>query len=378
MNIHFISINTLTNIPSVRFIADFFIKKYKTSVIITERALKNENNYYSENKNIIFDNIDENINLKDFKKQSVFQKIKKYYSLIKKTSKILKSKQNTVIISPDFQVLFFVFFIKHFSKNNKTKVIYLQFELFEYPGKLNNYLYKKILAHADKIDLAIFPEKNRKKHFYAECKKKPKQFFILPNTCEPIELKNKIKRHSVLSSVPEDALIIGHVGNVGGTDHFFSEIIKAAEILVKENIYFIFIGNQSDKVKKIKKTIKNKKILFFDKIPHQELSEIYPFFDLGLILYKGITPNFEFAAPNKLYEYWAYGIPVLAHKLKGLADVFKKDYMGYLIDMQNEKEIIETIISFKKQQYDKNNIKNYFNENLKISLFFEKLDNVLI
>ena len=375
MKIHFISINTLTNIPSVRFIVDFFIKKYKTLIIITERAIKNENDYYADNKKIIFDNIDESENIQEYSNQTTLSKIKKYINLFLLVKKSLGSKNNSIIITPDFQVLYFIFLITFFIKNSKTKIIYFQFELFEYPGRFNNYIYKKVLKNADKIDLAIFPEKNRLDFFLKSCTKKPKQNFVLPNTCEPISLKKPVLRHEILRKIPEDTIIIGHVGNVGGTDHYFSEVIQVAEVLSEKNIFFIFIGNQSDTVKKKKEQIKSTKILFFDKIPHQELKSIYPFFDLGLILYKGLTPNFEFAAPNKLYEYWAYGIPVLAHHLKGLTGVFDNNLQGTLLDMTDINNVSNYILSYKKK--NRKELIKFFNKKLAISYFLKEMDYIV-
>ncbi len=371
MKIHFISINSITNIPSVRFIVDFFSDTFNADITIIERAIKNENNYYSQKKNVTFDNIDENDNYNNFIKQKTTHKIKKYHKLNKKIKKTLKSNEHTFIITPDFQVLNLIFIHKKLIKKQKHRIIYLQFEMIEYPGKLNAFFEKNVYKNANIIDLAIFPEKNRADIFLKKCRQKPKKQFIIPNSCRPANLSN-LKPHKLLSDIPTNAFIIGHVGNVGGIAHFFDNLIKVAESLKKENIYFIFIGNQSEEVKRTKKSIKSNKILFFDKIPHQELKYIYARLNLGLILYKGISPNFEFAAPNKLYEYWAFGIPVLAHKLKGLIPIFKIPEQGKLIDMNNIEEIKNSILN--AQKTDKNKLIKYFNDNLKIDNYFNNLE----
>ncbi|MEO0794556.1 MAG: hypothetical protein AAFX93_05325 [Verrucomicrobiota bacterium] len=43
---------------------------------------------------------------------------------------------------------------------------------------------------------------------------------------------------------------------------------------------------------------------------YDELPRILGQFDVGLILYRGNTPNFVYNAPNKLFEYWACGLEV--------------------------------------------------------------------
>ncbi len=373
MKIHFISINNLINIPSIRFIVDFFIEKFKCNVIITERAIVNQNNYFENNENVIFDNIDESKSIDDFKSENTIDKFKKYYLVIRKIRKLQKEKNDNIIfVTPDFQVLYFVIKLQKIFKHKNFKIFYLQFELFEYQGRLNNFFNNYLLRNAHIINLAIFPEINRLNHFLNQCLKPPKETFVLPNSCEPIKIESFV-RHKILKSIPNDAFIVGHVGNVGGTDHYFKEIIQAAEKLSDENIYFVFIGRQSDEVKNIQKNIYSKKILFFDKIPHQELSQIYPFFNIGLILYKGLSPNFEYAAPNKLYEYWAWGIKSLAHPLKGLKGVFNNEVQGQLINFENQSELICTIKKLSKIDFNKNELKIYFNKNISISIFLKAL-----
>ena len=372
MRIHFISIVTLTNIPSFRFVADFFIKKYKTKILITERRIKNENNYFVNDK-IIFDYIDEKDSLQEILNQSLYGKLKKYLFLVFRLKIDMKNRKRTFLITPDYQVLFLIFTLKKLL-TDKIKIIYLQYELVEPQGFLNNYMYKQVLKNANLINLAIFPEVNRALYFTQGCILKPKNRFILPNSCYPIKQTN-IQKHYILKSIPQDALIIGHIGNVGEDNHFFHEFITAANKLSSKNIYFIFIGNNSNKLEKKIKSLTNKKILFFNKIPHQELKNIYPFFNLGLILYKGTSPNYEFAAPNKLYEYWAFGIPVIAHKLQGLTNIFSIPEQGKLINMNKTNEIQEAILNFKK--IDKNVLLSYFNNILSISNYLKELYEIL-
>lgn len=372
MKIHFFSLNTLINIPSVRFIVQYFIDKYNTTVTITERAVKNENNYYDNNRNIIFDNIEENKNRLEYNSQSTIRKIKKYFSLIAKIKKSLKTKESSIIITPDFQVLFFIILLHKFLKKKNKKIIYLQFELFEYPGKINAFFNNYILKNADKIDLAIFPEINRSKLFVDNCKIPPKNTLILPNSCASVK-DIKPERHSIFDNIPLNAFIVGHVGNLGDKNHYFNAFLEVAEKLATKNIYFIFLGKQSKEVQMKKKQIINSKILFFDKVPHQELVNIYPFFNLGVILYKGISPNYEYAAPNKLYEFWASGIPVVAHKLKGLKNVFVKKFLGTLTDMNHSERFYEDILKYYLNNNNSREIKSYFDENLEISLFLKEL-----
>ncbi len=93
----------------------------------------------------------------------------------------------------------------------------------------------------------------------------------------------------------------------------------------------------------------------------------------GFILYKGVDKNFEFCAPNKLYEYWAYGIPVFAHHLKGLVPVIMPNLLGRTIDFQsNELEaLINDLMGMPVP--DRKGIQGYFTSHLTLDNYIAPL-----
>ena len=46
-------------------------------------------------------------------------------------------------------------------------------------------------------------------------------------------------------------------------------------------------------------------------VPYSDLPEVLAQFDLGLIIYRGLIPNYQFNQPNKLWEYLGCKLPVL-------------------------------------------------------------------
>ena len=46
-------------------------------------------------------------------------------------------------------------------------------------------------------------------------------------------------------------------------------------------------------------------------VPYMDLSEVLTKYDLGLIIYRGLIPNYQFNQPNKLWEYLGCKLPVL-------------------------------------------------------------------
>jgi glycosyltransferase involved in cell wall biosynthesis len=178
-------------------------------------------------------------------------------------------------------------------------------------------------------------------------------------------------KHEVINSIPKDNKIVGHIGSIG-FDHYINNFIIATEILKSDKIKFIFVGKQNAEIKKLANKINTQNIIFIDEVPHSELKDIYSFLDLGFILYKGVDENFEYCAPNKLYEYWAYGVPVIAHKLKGLQSEFNNEDTGALINLENSKEI-----AFYIKQYLEDNhremIKKYYQLNYNMNDFLSRL-----
>ena len=50
---------------------------------------------------------------------------------------------------------------------------------------------------------------------------------------------------------------------------------------------------------------------FFKKhIPHDELPKLFSGYDVGLLLYRGASKNFEYSESNKFYEYMSCGLDV--------------------------------------------------------------------
>ena len=55
----------------------------------------------------------------------------------------------------------------------------------------------------------------------------------------------------------------------------------------------------------------NEDVHWHDSIPFDDLADVLPTYDLGLILYKGHIPNYVHNVPNKFWEYRASGLGVM-------------------------------------------------------------------
>lgn len=376
MTINIITINTTASIPLFQDVINFFINTKSSHVNLTEIKVKEYANYQENLENISFNYIAEYDSYSDFMNQSLLAKVKKYIVIIKKIISVLNSKQKQIIYSNDFQVLSVLLLLRTYFRTTKTKIIYHQFELIE-KGKLNlfnQYLFKYLLRKVKLIDLIIFPEINRLFYFVDISNFDLKKTFLLPNSCEIPKQGSLRKKHKLFDKIPENSFIVGHIGHIGGTNFYLSNFISAIEKLKEhENIYFLFIGRQSEDFKTTIQERKLRNVITVDFVPHSELKEIYPFIDLGVILYRATNLNTELCAPNKLYELWSNGIPVIAHKLKGLTLLFDADEKGMLSDFEEVDSIVRLIISFSKKISTKNKLIIEFEDKLALSNYFPQL-----
>jgi len=366
MNIHFLSINPLTNIPSLRFIIDLFILK-NWKITISEIHLKSINNYLN-NRNLTVKNIAEFNDYNEYKKGLKKITVTKYL----KTIKWLLFSKEDIIYTNDYQVVFLKLLI-----NKKTHLIYHQFELIDsnYLGRFSKLMFHYVLKNANKIDLCIFPEKNRAEYFISNSSLASSKSIIIPNTCSVANYTEKLDK-TIIDFIPDDYFKILHVGSIGADGHFFTTFLNATNAFAKdEKVAFIFIGRKTKEIDDFLSQNNFLNVHFIETIPHEELLKIYPKIDLGIILYKGTNLNFEFCAPNKLYEFWSNGIPVLAHQLKGLTPLFTTDFLGKLTDFNDKEKIVLSITKLKNlPKENKITLMNFFKQHLDIENYISLLD----
>lgn len=87
-------------------------------------------------------------------------------------------------------------------------------------------------------------------------------------------------------------------------------------------------------------------ILFIPYIPAPKHLEITQGAYLGLVFYSDETLNKAFCAPNKIYEYSGFGIPILANDIPGLNDTVGAYGAGLCVDFKkgNIKLAIERLV----------------------------------
>ena len=360
-----ISINSLQTLPPVKQFYDHFKNKFHTTVI--QCTLDDFENSFSDADHNSLINFKDNVS---FLRQTYKDKLIKYFNLLVSFFKLVEfknnKKQNVVLIVNELFPLLLCMLLK---KRNQV-IIYHQFEMVkpEFISKIDQLYLKIIKYNINKLDLIIIPEINRINYFKNIIKTKEKtNYFLLPNTNSNLINDNNNQR--------KEKVVVAHIGSIG-EDSFIKELLDAFKFLNKENYELWIIGSLIPSVIGLIKSYNLSNIILMGQLKHSELNAKYKDIDIGLILYRGMEPNTLYCAPNKLYEFWSYGIPVIGHILPGLEGVFDKDFMGRVIDMSDPATITNTIklISHKSEN---EKLANYFQENLRAELYYKKLEKIL-
>ncbi|MGN6604067.1 MAG: glycosyltransferase [Ginsengibacter sp.] len=125
----------------------------------------------------------------------------------------------------------------------------------------------------------------------------------------------------------------------------YKTLIKAATKLVEkfENIRFLLIGEGSN-LESIKESVPSSftnKIIFLGK--RTDIESIIQIFDVGILLTNSKVHGEGIS--NSLIEYLATGIPAVATRGGGTDEVILNERNGFLIDAENEDQLINKIES---------------------------------
>lgn len=363
----FVTLNSFVGIPPVKQLI-LHLKNYYTIVAIQCNILNFEN--FLINNNIEHKSVLDFDNSKAFNSQTIIHKIKKYFNLCRLYMPfILNVKKESYTV---FTIDIFSLYLTLVLKSNKIKIIYIQYEIIESSklNRLDKFFFKYIKNHSDKIDLIITPEKNRTDYLKNNfLNSKGSSFLTLPNSNNKSVSLSQF--HIENKSGPK---IVTHVGAVG-LNHHIKSYLEAISTMDSNLYEFRFIGLLTEDVVDLINSYPNQNIKLIEQIAHSELENYYVETDIGIILYRDVSLNYRFCAPNKLYEYWAYGIPVLGDILPGLQSVFVDKSLGLLVNMESPIEIVKGIELLSNHNFsDRNRANYYFIKNYKLDTYLHHLD----
>lgn len=176
-----------------------------------------------------------------------------------------------------------------------------------------------------------------------------------PTTSQGKELINKLQGHSFVISqgLFEDENSLGVV----------AEVLRDCY----PSMFLVIMGNYNERLEKKLKEI-NPNILYVPFIPAPYHLEVTSNAHIGLLYYEPCNLNQVFCAPNKIYEYSKFGLPIIGNRIPGLINTIGRYNSGICLNFTYE-EIKEGLVKIedKYDEYSKNSIA-FFNstDNLKV------------
>lgn len=239
---------------------------------------------------------------------------------------------------------------------DKYKYVMQISELYDYPeAKPIRRAIKKLIYRAEMV---VMPEFNRATLYQVGygLKTRPE---VLPNKpyfyLNGEELKFCEKKYEKDLKVFKEKKVILYQGIIA-KERNLSNYIKAVKEL-GEDYVFVLLGSDYGMLEEYRKI--DPEIIHIDFIPAPDYLVFTMHAYIGIISYEATTLNCAYCAPNKIYEYGQYSLPMLGNDIPGLRNTVGLHNAGILVDDEsviNIKEGINTIVNdyaiFQRNSYN--------------------------
>ncbi len=170
----------------------------------------------------------------------------------------------------------------------------------------------------------------------------------------PIVVRNLPKRYKVcknttrsLLGLPTDKKIVLMQGGAINIDRGAEELITAMKPqygLDDVVLYFIGSGEKWEYIKTLAHELHlERKVYFLPRMPYHKMMQYTCLCDLGVSLDKPVSINYKYSLPNKLFDYLAAGIPVLASPMVEVKKVVESFKVGMCIENHEPEHIAKKI-----------------------------------
>ena len=185
--------------------------------------------------------------------------------------------------------------------------------------------------------------------------KRIKPTFLIPNFPKSELFNQKCYSNDVKNIYLNRKVIVYQGGIKAGRG--LGKLLLAVEIIIQKipNVLFVVVGGEiedsgwNNQVKTFLNKNKNN-LLITGWVEHANVAPYLVHADVGVVLNRATHYNNLIGLPNKLYEYMACGLPVVASNMPQMANVIKKHECGISVDPENETHIAEAILKILSNQ----------------------------
>ena len=216
-----------------------------------------------------------------------------------------------------------------------------------------------------KTELIVTTNNNYKN--YLENKYGAKNCIITPNYPElkHIEYSNILYDNVKLNKEKQNIILYHGALNDG---RYLEQIVESSAFFSKEN-FLVIIGEGplKDKLIKLSKSLGNSKVIFLSFVPYEKLLDYISCATIGLILIENINLSKKYALANKVTEYMAAGVALLASDSPENVRIISKANCGHTKTFKSPNELgnfINKITSdnIKLKEMSQNGNRAYRNE----------------
>jgi len=168
-----------------------------------------------------------------------------------------------------------------------------------------------------------------------------------------LQFESKLKMRTLLG-IPTDKKMIIMQGSGINESRGGEEAVEAMQHVENTLLYVIGAGDAIPKLKQMVVDLKlQEKIFFIAKLPYRDLLNYTACADAGLTLDKDNNLNYRYSLPNKLFDYFACELPVIASKLIEIEKIYQQFEFGVLINEVTAKQVAAAIerIDVNSRQY---------------------------
>jgi len=181
---------------------------------------------------------------------------------------------------------------------------------------------------------------------------------VYPLAYHKIQLEDKIYEECKLKfkelGIDTTKKIVWFVGTFGQTYDLTLVIDSIKNISDLDNVQFVFTGDgeKAEEWKKLSKNIEN--IKFTGWVNQDDLLYLANIADIGLMAYRKGAPQ---GLPNKIFEYMAFGLPILSSLEGETATILHEEKIGFTYS--NKKDFEKYLMKILKDE----NLYNNFSKN---------------
>jgi glycosyltransferase involved in cell wall biosynthesis len=338
----------LSSLPPLLSLIEIISKHYDVSVSVSIK----ENEYVTYFPNVKFINYCK-MRIATNKVDKIINKLKKYLLFYRFIKKYIQSEKPDIIWIGSAEACIL---LKPIEKYLVTKRYIINiYELYDRKPKV----LKKISFLAQNAQKVLVPEYNRANilRLWLGLKETP---VVIPNKSILHPRRKKLPiPHNIEEKISGKKIILyqGHITSDRNIDVLCETVHDLSEFIL------VLMGDGDDYLNKLKKIYPY--VIFIDFIKPPRHLAITSWAYIGIVTYEFYSLNTIYCAPNKIWEYSGFGIPIIANDIPGLKFTVDISKSGLCINMK-DKEQIKNSILFIDENY------NYFSEN-SLSMF-EKED----